>query len=147
MQFIYAEIQKRGNSNLCYPGMKCFDQGQTAPAIQNIPGVQEAGWTEEDLERRQSRQSVREENNQKEQLCSWLKLVQQHPQAWPFHSPVDTNEVTDYLDVISDPIDLSSIDERMKDNFYHSKQQFVGDLQRMTSNCKKYNSPDTPYYK
>ena len=37
-------------------------------------------------------------------LQSALKDVRSHRAAWPFTDPVDTTEVTDYLDVVSDPI-------------------------------------------
>jgi len=61
--------------------------------------------------------------------------------------PVNTEEVADYLDVITEPIDLSLIEARLNENHYASRQVFMMDLERMTQNCQKYNSPDTPYYK
>lgn len=37
-------------------------------------------------------------------LSSTLREVWNHRASWPFTEPVDTTEVTDYLDVITDPI-------------------------------------------
>ena len=143
----------------------------------------EAGWVEEDIKSKLSRQRLclsfirafsadpclhrmREQGNLTSQLQSLLKSVHSHPQSWPFLTAVNTEEVTDYLDVISDPIgiivachfviilfsviqwtDLSLIQERLNDNHYKSRQMFMMDLERMTQNCCKYNAPDTPYYK
>lgn len=46
----------------------------------------------------------REKANLNNFLQSVLKEVRNHRAAWPFTDPVDTDEVTDYLDVVSDPI-------------------------------------------
>lgn len=71
-----------------------------------------------------------------------------HRSAWPFHEPVDTTVVTDYLDVIKDPIDLSLISNRAKNgNYYTSKLMLQTDLERMCNNCLLYNLPSTNYYK
>ena len=42
---------------------------------------------------------------------------------WPFLHPVDTVEVPDYLDVVSEPIDLETIEERVKHGAYKSKEK------------------------
>ena len=71
-----------------------------------------------------------------------------HRSAWPFHEPVDTELVTDYLDYVSDPIDLSLMGKRLKSgDYYTSKQMLKADLERMCNNCVLYNAPDTNYYK
>ena len=78
------------------------------------------------------------------QFCE--KLEEQHF-SWPFREPVDTNEVKDHLEIIKDPIDLSTIDKRIrKGNWYQSKQMLYADLMRMVNNCKLYNDASSPYY-
>ena len=39
--------------------------------------------------------------------------MHRHASAWPFHHPVDLEEVPDYLSVVPDPIDLSMIKGRL----------------------------------
>jgi hypothetical protein len=73
-----------------------------------------------------------------------LRLQSKH--AWPFEEPVDTNVVTDYLTVVSDPIDLSAIAARLESGFYRTKDIFIADFRRMCDNCRKYNPKDTVYF-
>jgi nucleosome-remodeling factor subunit BPTF len=70
----------------------------------------------------------------------------QSKHAWPFEEPVDTAVVTDYLAVVSDPIDLSTIEARLAAGFYRTKDIFCADLRRMCDNCRKYNPRDSIYF-
>lgn len=70
-----------------------------------------------------------------------------HRSAWPFHEPVDTTIVVDYLEYIKDPVDLSLIAKRIESGQYISKTALRADLDRMCDNCMVYNTPDTNYYK
>jgi hypothetical protein len=66
--------------------------------------------------------------------------VEEQQFAWPFREPVNTEEVQDYLDVIKEPIDLSTIDKRVrKSEWYKSKKMLYADLMLMADNCKRYN--------
>ena len=52
----------------------------------------------------------------------------------------------DYLEVIKEPIDLSTIDKRIrKGDHYKSKQMLLADLMLMVNNCKLYNEPASTY--
>jgi len=54
--------------------------------------------------------------------------------------------VHDYLDVIKEPIDLSTIEKRIRlDNHYKSKRMLFADLMLMVNNCKKYNEDTSTY--
>jgi hypothetical protein len=75
------------------------------------------------------------------------KSVSSHRSAWPFHEPVDTTVVVDYLDYIKEPIDLSLILKRIESAHYVSKSALKADLEKMCANCLIYNTPDTNYYK
>lgn len=43
--------------------------------------------------------------------------------------------------------DLKTITERLRNHYYVHKRLFIADMQRIFSNCRAYNSPDTEYYK
>jgi len=54
--------------------------------------------------------------------------------------------VPDYLDVIKEPIDLMTIEKRIRqDNHYKSKQMLFADLMLMVNNCKLYNDEASTY--
>ena len=60
---------------------------------------------------------------------------------------MDTSEVKDYLEVIKDPIDLSTIEKRIrKGSHYKSKKELYNDMRTLVNNCKTYNDATSPYY-
>mmetsp|Transcript_14771 Transcript_14771/g.17934 ORF Transcript_14771/g.17934 Transcript_14771/m.17934 type:complete len:105 (+) Transcript_14771:269-583(+) len=56
-----------------------------------------------------------------------------------FLEPVDITQVSDYLDVISDPIDLATIEEHLADNKYRTFADVKSEINRMLENCRTYN--------
>jgi len=54
--------------------------------------------------------------------------------------------VHDYLEVIKEPIDLSTIEKRIRqDNHYKSRKMLFADLMLMVNNCKLYNDENSTY--
>lgn len=43
--------------------------------------------------------------------------------------------------------DLRTMTERLKNRYYVTKKLFIADLQRIISNCREYNHPDSEYCK
>lgn len=91
--------------------------------------------------------STRDPGSLKTQLTQLWKAVASHRSAWPFHEPVDTTIVVDYLEFIKDPVDLSLVAKRIESGQYVSKAALRADLDLMCNNCMAYNTPDTNYYK
>lgn len=89
----------------------------------------------------------RDHGSLKTRLTQLWKAISSHRSAWPFHEPVDTKVVIDYLDHIKVPIDLSEIAKRIDRGAYLSKAAFKADLELMCKNCTTYNTPDTTYHK
>lgn len=66
-----------------------------------------------------------------------LRELSRHEDAWPFHKPVDPDEVVDYHDIVKDPVDFSLIRCRLQtDKYYLTLDMFLGDLRRMFNNCR-----------
>ena len=73
-----------------------------------------------------------------------VNVIQAHSDAWPFAAPVNPLEVTDYYDVVKDPVDMELIQERVSaGNYYVSLEMFCADFRLMFNNCRIYNSRDT----
>ena len=51
-----------------------------------------------------------------------------------------------YYKVIKNPIDMETINKRIKSNFYKSLDQFTADVKLMFENCKQYNDPASILY-
>jgi bromodomain-containing factor 1 len=61
-----------------------------------------------------------------------------------FRLPVDyiTLNIPTYPDIIKHPMDLGTIDHRLKRNEYTSVSAFVADFELIVSNCITFNGPD-----
>ncbi|EXJ81745.1 hypothetical protein A1O1_07810 [Capronia coronata CBS 617.96] len=61
-----------------------------------------------------------------------------------FRLPVDpvALNIPNYPLVVTQPMDLGTIDQRLKRNEYTSVSAFISDFQLIVSNCVKFNGPD-----
>ncbi|KIX96250.1 uncharacterized protein Z520_08028 [Fonsecaea multimorphosa CBS 102226] len=62
----------------------------------------------------------------------------------PFRLPVDweTLHIPTYPEIIKQPMDLGTIDQRLKRNEYTSVATFVADFELIVNNCFTFNGPD-----
>lgn len=106
-----------------------------------IPAIQATGWSPEmdQLSR------VPRRGPHYNQFRSLLNQMQNHKHAWPFLSPVNKDEVLDYYNVITSPMDLSTAEERLES--YTTPKELIADLKLIFSNCRQYNDPTTVYAK
>uniref|UniRef100_A0A672JTS8 Bromodomain testis-specific protein-like n=1 Tax=Sinocyclocheilus grahami TaxID=75366 RepID=A0A672JTS8_SINGR len=63
--------------------------------------------------------------------------------AWPFYKPVDAKALglLDYHEIIYQPMDMSTIKNKIEAREYTDALQFAADVRLMFSNCYKYNPP------
>ncbi|KAJ5217221.1 hypothetical protein N7468_010229 [Penicillium chermesinum] len=81
------------------------------------------------------------------QLLHLLNDMQNHSAAWPFTQPVNRDEVPDYYEVILEPMDLSTMEEKHEQDMYPTPQDFIKDATLIFDNCRRYNNETTPYAK
>lgn len=156
-EFALSRVRLKANSTTVYdalpPDWKPDLQGvsranETAFRAMSIPGMVEAGWTMNDMmvATGQGKDQDRAKNALKSEMLAIVRKLEEKEFAWPFREPVDTNEVVDYLDVIKEPIDLSTIEKRIrKGDYYRSKKKLYLDLKLMINNCKLYNDEASTY--
>lgn len=53
----------------------------------------------------------------------------------------------DYYEIIKDPMDLQTLEERVDADLYKNVDDFETDMQKIFDNCKKYNDDSSNYYK
>jgi len=158
-EFILARVRHRAKSHkVTYPPlptdwrppMDGVSRGHEAAArAMAVPGVSEAGWTMGDLlsSTGGAKDADRQKSALKSELLALVRKTEEQQYAWPFREPVDTSEVPDYLTVVKEPIDLSTIEKRIrKGDYYKSKPMLFRDLMLMVNNCKLYNDPESTYY-
>uniref|UniRef100_A0A8C0IA53 histone acetyltransferase n=1 Tax=Bubo bubo TaxID=30461 RepID=A0A8C0IA53_BUBBB len=136
--------RKQAQIRKVYPGLSCFKDGVRQIPIESIPGIRETGWKPSGKERGflndlQYRVSILD--------TLLFSLPKSHQSAWPFMEPVKRTEAPGYYEVIRFPMDLKTMSERLKNRYYVSKKLFMADLQRVFTNCREYNPPESEYYK
>ncbi|KAE9547843.1 hypothetical protein FO519_008946 [Halicephalobus sp. NKZ332] len=93
---------------------------------------------------------VTKHTNRLEFLYNVLKSIKKHSHAWPFVSPVDTEKlgITDYFDIIKKPMDLGTVEQRIRNKYYICFNECMQDIQQIWDNCYKYNpsTDDVAYW-
>lgn len=79
-------------------------------------------------------------------LASYLESVHSDlrvmDEALQFLQPVNTKKVVDYLDKIKSPMDLQTIKENILKKKYHSREDFLSDVNQIMENSAIYNGED-----
>jgi hypothetical protein len=75
------------------------------------------------------------------QCSTLLKKMMSHKHAWVFNEPVDAEKLGlhDYHKVISNPMDLGTIKERIANGYYSSPTSFADDVRLTFANAMTYN--------
>lgn len=68
-----------------------------------------------------------------------LRALLLHEDSWPFTRAVNLREVPDYLDLVSTPMDLGTIKEKLNSLEYVDVDSFKADVRLVFSNSDKYN--------
>ncbi|XP_058174167.1 transcription initiation factor TFIID subunit 1 [Anopheles ziemanni] len=69
------------------------------------------------------------------------------PESWPFLKPVNKRLVKDYYTIIRRPMDLEKVSKKVASHKYHSRADFLADLQLIADNSEQYNGPDANFTK
>ncbi len=69
--------------------------------------------------------------------------------SWPFRKPVDTKKIRDYLEVITNPMDLETVQRKVDatsnalrepgEPFYLNMEEFKKDINLIFENARIYN--------
>jgi bromodomain and PHD finger-containing protein 1 len=80
-------------------------------------------------------------------LQQMVNLLKTRDSGKVFSKPVSIDEVPDYLDVIDNPMDLSTMETKVKEHEYSNINEFVSDFDLMVNNAMIYNGKDTYYFR
>jgi len=78
-------------------------------------------------------------------LASVYRAICAEETAKPFEKPVAKADAPDYYEIITDPLDLATIGQRLRRSYYATPTMFMADVSRMCDNCKLYNGLDSMY--
>uniref|UniRef100_A0A672MIX0 Tyrosine-protein kinase BAZ1B n=1 Tax=Sinocyclocheilus grahami TaxID=75366 RepID=A0A672MIX0_SINGR len=93
---------------------------------------------------RQSSKSLSKKQAIEVEKCEEIlqKLIK-YRHSWPFREPVSAEEAEDYRDIISCPMDFTTMQDKFKSSQYHNASDFVKDVKLVFSNAEEYNEPDS----
>lgn len=141
---VLAKVRPMQQSHIIHQPPKEWAQGLITPIDPlSIPAIRATGWSP-DMD---TLAQVPRHGPHFQELRRFLYQIQNHKQAWPFLHPVNRDEVPDYYAVITSPMDLLTIEERLENDHYTAPKDLVHDLKLIYSNCKKYNDATTVYTK
>ncbi|KAF8534819.1 Bromodomain-containing protein [Trichophaea hybrida] len=140
---VNAMIRANSKSHVEHPPPKAFKNGPCKIDPSSIPAIRDAGWSPEmDELARQPKHGPHYA-----QLLHLLNEMQNHQSAWPFQKPVNAEEVPDYYNVITEPMDLETMEKRLEEDAYATPDDFVKDAKLVFNNCRRYNNDTTSYWK
>ena len=140
---IHAKIERLSNSHVVHPPPEAWKNGVKPIDPLSIPAIKASGWSPAMDELSRAPRRGPNYNN----LLRLLNDLQNNTNAWPFQQPVNRDEVLDYYDVIKEPMDLASMEEKLEKDEYKEPEQFIKDAMLVYNNCRKYNTENTPYAK
>jgi len=84
-----------------------------------------------------------------EKCTSILRFLLMHEHAWVFSEPVDPDllNIPDYFDVIHNPMDLGTIEQRLLGRKYRTVEAFKSDIILTFENALQYNQDGTEVHK
>lgn len=146
--YIYQRIRERSESDAIYPGLEIFREGKRLASLADAPGVLLAGWTANQIYKGSTE---RDRNNTQSKLtvalASSLDRIKSSSCKWAFEKPVSARDFPDYNVKIMNPVDLQTINTRLKLDYYRCKEMMVTDLMLMVSNCKQFHpKKDSDYH-
>uniref|UniRef100_A0A1A8BYE0 Transcription initiation factor TFIID subunit n=1 Tax=Nothobranchius kadleci TaxID=1051664 RepID=A0A1A8BYE0_NOTKA len=70
--------------------------------------------------------------------------MRDHPNTYPFHTPVNAKVVKDYYKIITRPMDLQTLRENVRKRMYPSREEFREAVELIVKNSATYNGAKHP---
>lgn len=77
-------------------------------------------------------------------LESVINDMRDHPNTYPFHTPVNAKVVKDYYKIITRPMDLQTLRENVRKRLYPSRDEFREAVEVVVKNSATYNGAKHP---
>ncbi|KAJ3140052.1 histone acetyltransferase, partial [Physocladia obscura] len=121
-----------------YSGMDAFKNGTVdSILVENIPGLLELGCSKEMLRKLGENKVAKIHGPLYGPLKILVEDMRTNPNAWPFVEPV--SGVADYYNIITEPMDISTLGTCVENDEYLTVDAFVRDATKIFTNCRKYN--------
>ena len=119
----------------------------TKELFECIPGVKDAGWTYEEYKNQCEKEKQGENANFITQCRNIINKLKNHEKSKDFRTPVDEANAPRYYQIITEPMDLSTLSKQLENEKYKNKDMFETDLRKIFNNARKYNGQHSHYSK
>ncbi|UJR09016.1 hypothetical protein I4U23_013265 [Adineta vaga] len=85
-------------------------------------------------------------NEIKKELLNLTDQLLTHKMAWPFQKPVDVKKVSNYLTIIKDPMDLSTLKSKIMNSKFKTICDYIRDVNKIFNNCRLFNPMNSTLY-
>lgn len=141
---VQAKMRVLSSNHIIHPPPPQWAKGVVTPIDPlSIPAIRATGWSPDmDALSREPRHEP-----YFNEFRRFLNQIQNHKQGWPFLQPLNKDEVPDYYNVITSPMHLSTIEEKLERDDYATPKELVHDFKLIFKNCRQYNDATTVYAK
>lgn len=141
---VQAKMRLLSSNHIIHPPPPQWAKGVVTPIDPlSIPAIRATGWSPDmDALSREPRHG-----HYFNEFRRFLNQIQNHKQGWPFLQPLNKDEVPDYYNVITSPMDLSTIEEKLERDDYATPKELVHDFKLIFKNSRQYNDATTVYAK
>ncbi|GFN93844.1 cat eye syndrome critical region protein 2 [Plakobranchus ocellatus] len=74
-----------------------------------------------------------------------LLTVKKNEHSWPFLEAVEEVNTPDFFEMIKEPIDLLTIERKVEERVYTTKEEFERDMNLLFDNCIEYHGADSDF--
>lgn len=115
------------------------------PVLASLSTEVDLGYNDKRPAYKQALNKISNSNGYLARCAELLAAVRRHPKAGPFLQPVDpiAEGVPDYLTIITEPMDLATMQNKLSNKEYATAEEFDADMQKMLNNALLYNKPGT----
>uniref|UniRef100_A0A8C0SCN7 Tyrosine-protein kinase BAZ1B n=1 Tax=Canis lupus familiaris TaxID=9615 RepID=A0A8C0SCN7_CANLF len=87
----------------------------------------------------QTKRSSRRQSLELQKCEDILHKIVKYRFSWPFREPVTRDEAEDYYDIITQPMDFQTMQNKCSCGSYRSVQEFLTDMKQVFTNAELYN--------
>ncbi|MBZ3882839.1 Bromodomain adjacent to zinc finger domain protein 2A [Sciurus carolinensis] len=115
---------------------RVLSRGRESPAVPR--------YSEEGLSPSKRRRISMRNHHSDLTFCEIILMeMESHDAAWPFLEPVNPRLVSGYRRIIKNPMDFSTMRERLLRGGYTSSEEFAADALLVFDNCQTFNEDDS----
>ncbi|XP_051512211.1 tyrosine-protein kinase BAZ1B-like [Myxocyprinus asiaticus] len=129
-----------------HPAQTKLPPKQSPPSVKPASKSQSASSNSADIDelvRLSSKTGNKKQTVQLEKCEEILQKLVKFRYSWPFREPVSAEEAEDYQEVISNPMDFTTMQNKFTSHQYRNAQDFLEDMKLIFSNAEEYNQPSS----